>query len=312
MHPPGEPRAPGARGAPLPTYRKYEHVGSRHQMVGVQVDMKVVWRSLRWLGFVMTLGILMGGLLFGWFESCADAISGEKIVKICAPPTVTDARIIVLFFIAVLLLLPDMGEIGVFGLSLKRRLEDAEKKTEQIETRMLFQENKIDTVAQSVSSAQANVGPILIGDAAISQAQSKFEEKGRALLEEPSEHSHMTITTGPSEDLDAGSLVKLMRNWEEISSVLRIGIHGFNRRFSDQSQYTSAQIHFIESFGNTFSEELQMVRAARNSGVHFAYISNEELDKAADLSDGLNMLLKNGLEVHGRRQEDKQSGQQES
>jgi hypothetical protein len=59
---------------------------------------------------------------------CKDAVAGRRTIDVCTPPSV--GHIGLLFIPAILLLLPDLSEINVFGFGFKRDLEETKDKVE--------------------------------------------------------------------------------------------------------------------------------------------------------------------------------------
>jgi hypothetical protein len=86
------------------------------------------FRGPRWTVAFAVLLTCVFGLLAGWFEVCSVETAGTTVTRTCNGPSITDAGAVAIAFLIVLLLAPDMSEVGVFGVSLKRRLWQQRKK----------------------------------------------------------------------------------------------------------------------------------------------------------------------------------------
>ncbi|WP_199422866.1 hypothetical protein [Actinotalea solisilvae] len=211
---------------------------------------------------------------------------------------ITDASVLTFALLVVLLVSPEMGEVGVFGISLKRRVESAEreaersaKKAEQLEVQLALHSVRLDSVAQSVASAaaQATVGPILIGDAAIRQSLSEFGEKARAF--ESGESRPGTDGAEVAERPDYERIGRLIDNWERIAAALDLPPRRVLRDGTSFSGVPQLSAEEASRFRAIFDEELQVIRAARNTVAHARPLEAEELALAVDLSDRLFELL---------------------
>jgi hypothetical protein len=131
-----------------------------------------------YLGFI-------GGLLGSRFHVCKHETitkgAETTVTNTCGAPGVSDAEVVAIALFVVLLLVPDMSEVGVFGVSLKRRLAAAEEKasesiakaenlqhqlqvqslrvetlTQNLQDQLQLQSLRVDTLTQNAAAAAAN------------------------------------------------------------------------------------------------------------------------------------------------------------
>jgi hypothetical protein len=81
------------------------------------------WRAALVLAFA-AVGLAIASVYVGNAQVCKNAIAGVRTVHVCSPPSV--AQLALLFVPAVMLLLPDLSEVSVAGLSFKRDLDKVE------------------------------------------------------------------------------------------------------------------------------------------------------------------------------------------
>jgi hypothetical protein len=101
------------------------------------------FRALRWAFVIVVLLLCARGLLHSDFEICkvetVTAKDGPTVTKTCSGPSVTDAGVVAVALLIVLMLTPDMSEVGIFGISLKTRLQAAEGKADRLESQLQMQ-----------------------------------------------------------------------------------------------------------------------------------------------------------------------------
>lgn len=255
-------------------------------------------RAPRWIAALLLLAVSLLGVYRGWFEVCSVETTidpaGDVLKRTCNEPDVTDAAVVGTALMIILLVIPDMSEVGVFGLSLKRRVEAAERqashsseKADKLEDRILIQGARIDSLNQNVAAAaaQASVGPILIGDTAIQHALSGLPRKKQAF-----EAGAPVQPADPAEEpVDATQVARLIRNWERIAASLDLPPYRYGRTMD----LARIPIPVVDAarFSRVFSEELQIVRAARNTVAHAGTLPPEQLKSAVDISDRLLEIL---------------------
>jgi hypothetical protein len=124
--------------------------------------MNATWsRRLRWslAALVLVVGIAITGI--GW-RVCEDKLAttgSSAVARVCRPPTITDPPVAAGLFLVLLLLLPDLAEIGIPGfVTLKRRVEEQQARVEEQEAKLTELANHMAQVAEQrqVVTQQAN------------------------------------------------------------------------------------------------------------------------------------------------------------
>ncbi|UXA16743.1 hypothetical protein [Mycobacterium sp. SMC-4] len=247
------------------------------------------------------------GLLAGDFEICSlETVTGEDgstETRTCDGPSVTDAGVVAVALLILLMLAPDMSEVGVFGLSFKARLQAAEgkaaaseAKADKLETQLHMQSLRVDNLA--AANAQATGNNVFIGEEFLKRLSSDLPDKGRVFLEglvppltkglAPSPLASDTQEGSPDR-VDARLALQLIDNWEMLAATLDLPPYRPGRDAVPRVPVTAEDSH---RFRNVFADELQIVRAARNTVAHSAPISNDDLQKAVAMSEQLLDILR--------------------
>jgi hypothetical protein len=254
---------------------------------------------------ISILAAITVGFLNNDFQTCnVETVSGSAPTttkETCNRPTVTDAGVVAVTLLIALLLAPDMSEIGVFGIALKRRLEAAEAqavkseaKADKLETQL--QLLRIETVAQAAASAQVSVhndiGGFLrseegrelkVRDSALSQQVNSTAGSDGAQTSTP-----RTYAQDISDDR-AQSAMKLISNWEILAASLNLPPHNRWERLEVPTLGISASE--AAAFEADYAPDLSLVRKARNTVAHARPITDSDLQAAVDLSNLLLQIL---------------------
>ncbi|WP_156925967.1 hypothetical protein [Glycomyces arizonensis] len=224
----------------------------------------------------------------GLLRTCSEAVAGNTIREICGPVTMVDPRIALPILLGAILILPDMSEVGILGLSLKKRVEEAERQVAQFELRILEQELRITSASQSAASAQVNFGgDLMFTQDAVERSRNGVSEKRRKFLS--GEDSGPDWDPSPQPNMEL--VWQLLSNWEFLSEAL--GLAGYRRAFVNGAQ--SKYKNYVSRFRSQFEEELRIVQTARNTVAHARHIPDEELEEAVYLSRELMETHKEGI-----------------
>lgn len=90
------------------------------------------WRYARRAALVLVV-VAVGGWLIGTPVTCRDAVAGTAVVRVCEPVGLADVRVVGAALLVALLVVGDVGEIGLGGVTLTRAV--AEVRAEVAETR---------------------------------------------------------------------------------------------------------------------------------------------------------------------------------
>lgn len=146
-------------------------------------------RGARWAlaGLLLLLGLTAFQL--GWAESCTTTItensSGREVATVCAPVALNSGMVLAGVLLFLILVWPDLAEVGAFGVSMKRRVAVAEEKAASAVTevaslgnRIELQNLRLDNAVSTASTASASATvPIMIGDRELSKAVQGLEAK---------------------------------------------------------------------------------------------------------------------------------------
>lgn len=312
-NPEGNPAAVDGEIDAEPLDKEPEAVTLSNQASGDTATQKA-WRFVtadygqrpRWLLVFAVLLACIYGLFTSSFSICSDQTvskGAEKtITQTCKGPAVSDAGVVALALLIVLLVAPDMSEVGAFGVSLKRRLAAAEEKASEskaksdaLETRLLIQDVKIESLSQSSAAASAHAK----ADIFINQLPINFQELAVSSLHDKEEALQLSMAAGPAADSDhldervvpnAEKSVRLIRNWEILAASLDLPPH----RRGGRPDIPRVKVSGLqaERFDALFADQLQVVRAARNSVAHSSPITDQELDAAVNISEELLRILR--------------------
>jgi len=131
-----------------PTYRRLRRVQPR-------------WADrIRRAAAILAVLVAVGFVGFDWAQVCAQSVTGSgNVVTACRAPQATDGLVIAYGLFILLLLAPDLAELGVPGLfTLRRRVEEQESRLQTEEGRRELLETQLASVSArltSVSTARA-------------------------------------------------------------------------------------------------------------------------------------------------------------
>jgi hypothetical protein len=117
-------------------------------------------RVLDWLRRALAVLVALTAVVAigtGAAEVCADTLTpAGAVVRTCRAPQLPDGLVVATLVVLLLLLLPDLAEIGVPGLlTLRRRVEEQESRLETEEARRELLESQVVTLSASFSQAAA-------------------------------------------------------------------------------------------------------------------------------------------------------------
>lgn len=258
------------------------------------------FRAFRWTLVVLGFFGVVVLLLANRFEVCTIETStgndGSTVTKTCKGPEVTDASVVAVAALLVLLIVPDMSEVGIFGVSLKRRLAQAEQKVseseakaERLENRLEIQNLRVDTLSQNLvaANAQAVNNVYLVSTEDIKNIDAALPEKARmyARGEVPSMPATGFLAPEAEEKLDPLMVVRLIQNWETLAWYL--SLTPYHRGANAEDIGIAISLHQANLFRRLFEDELNIVRAARNNVAHAKPITDDDLSSAVDISERL-------------------------
>lgn len=266
-------------------------------------------RVVRWTIAGSALLIISIAGLAGAFETCSTKTSASSQEIQCGPPTLSDPTVLAIGLLIVLLVLPDLSEVGVLGVTLKRRIEAAEKRVDKeshrvtdLQSLSAIQQMRLESIAlnQTISGASAQASLVVTPDV-LRELQVGITEKGEAYLRREPIPDTALPTIEQSDEVAVRS-AKVIRLWEEIRRATIDGAQVYPAQVSiteDQPLHTERPTR-VERFVRVFADELQAVRTVRNAVAHAAPVSRVDLDRAIDVAARLLSILHESDSGDGR------------
>jgi hypothetical protein len=249
---------------------------------------------------ILTFGIV--GTLGHWFETCAEEADAGKTVLACRDPSVSDASVVFMGVMFLLLIAPDFDEAGLFGFALKRRIQHQEERQVQLERQLTVVSSRLEAVATANASASATIN-LQLSESLLRQARAGIEQKHRdfeklvrvtrpvAAASEPTERDGQPSTA--VSDTDADLRAELLRLAEELNRLV------FQGEYSGHStrdlEWALAQNDLKSRFTTLFADELEVVRVARNAVAHAQPLDHKVLVGTADVARELVRLARQAL-----------------
>lgn len=243
-------------------------------------------RPIDWIRWGLIAAIVLFGFLGSLtdsFKTCSDEDVNGKVVELCERPGPTEIGFLSALALIVLLALPDISEASITGIgSFKRRL----RQTEQQVTDQTRRADNLETQLALVSATVQNAVAVGVGNqqSVILALPGDFEHlvaevRGKAPAgSADSPVSQPAQSTSPAEDA-----IRLINLWEELAESLAIGPYAPRDRRDTAGWERTDQIRFLD----LFREEIELVRATRNSVAHGRDVPADVVRSAADAADEL-------------------------
>lgn len=281
------------------------------------VDAPAAWRRTRLIVAFLILAAYAAAAIW-WYRECSVLRVGtDPAEATCAPPTVTSATVLVLLFLVVLLLWPDISEITVLGVTLKRRVEQAKQAAAAASSEATEAKAEVRNLTTTVQTLQVQLNAVMVSSAnsaaaaTVSQtfllpdvpwsagASADVQRSVLDLQREAQRRQHMEpgALSGSRRavNLDAARdafrnksndelKMQLIREWEALDTMLAISFAPRQRAKKsvddEDRQLRSVQQAFIADHRDT----LASVRSLRNAVAHAEEVSRP------DVEDGLEAL----------------------
>jgi hypothetical protein len=236
---------------------------------------------VRWALIVVILVWGFVGSVNGSFESCSEQATEAGVVEVCGPPAVTDLSVVSALALILFLAAPDISEASLGGVvSIKRRLARAEEQVRQqaqdLHSLRMAIDVRLATHAASASAAENNV--FIVTSDQLASLPEAIERKWRG---EPP--PAQPPPTGPGDDY-AADVLRLINNWEQLNELVPLRPQ---RGATGVSPDDEREEYKRSAFVSLFKEEIQLVRAARNSVAHSQPLPPEAVREAADAAEEL-------------------------
>ena len=245
------------------------------------------------IAFVLLAVLAVGALWL--YKDCTVTVSAGVTTKVCAPPSVKSAGVLLGILLVLTLLWPDLAEITVLGVSLKRKVAEAvnqataaESKAVQVENALQLQQLRIDSVVSSTSVASASSNNHFhFPRGEWSQQESDRLKKYQDDFVPERSPEDGGIDSNPFQDYSDNDLaMRLLREFEGLSKLLNIGPYrpnGRGRGYRDDPQSANEIRWFVEER----SAVLNNVRRLRNSIAHGESFSRQDVIAGLDVVESL-------------------------
>jgi hypothetical protein len=253
---------------------------------------KLASRILR----ISLIGIMLIGGLFSLvilnYQVCEPSTIESATGTACRSPNLSDSVTLVFFAVVIALLWPDIAEFGIFGVSVKRKVEQAlqqattaQQVAERAADQVLLQSVRLEQV--STSSASSSSETKIFADfgsqelrAAVDQLSNKLNAFERGV-------PYQDERVYPSE-LNDQLVGKVIRLWSELTQRLSLDSSDLMRgRKSPEWLLVDERRPDKQRFIESFMSELKLIRAVRNSAAHSISLSRESLQEAIAVAEGL-------------------------
>lgn len=254
-------------------------------------------RLPRYLGLA---ALLAGGLLVGalYYRECLEAVTvavnGDvSRVTTCAPATLTSGPLLIFLLLVVALLWPDLAEVTVLGVNMKRQVEAAKAAVEAAEERVGLLEQSIQVQnlrIQTLTTATAANYTVLSFDGRFLNAERAQEIRELASEASENEAPELTSPTDLAEVTDEALKLQVLAKWESLVSLL--DLDRWKRRRRDPLEQPMpldappTQLQ-IDEFIEDHERSIQLIRNLRNSVAHARPIDRSTLISGTRLLDDL-------------------------
>ncbi|WP_143413242.1 hypothetical protein [Glutamicibacter sp. BW78] len=261
------------------------------------------WRTARHLIAAVLLLVLAVGALW-FYKDCTVTQSGGVSTRICTPPTVTSAGALLALFTVLMLLWPDLAEITVLGVTLRRKISKAaddaaaaDRKVSQVENLLQLQQIRIDSVvsSSSVASASSNNTFHFSGGEWSQQESERLRKYKDAVSPESDGESDSESVQATSNYSEDDLAMHLIREYEELSKLLNIGPYRPNGK-GDGYRGGPKLANELRWFAEEQSAVINNVRRLRNSIAHGDRFSREDVAAGIQVVES---LLSKAKELRG-------------
>jgi hypothetical protein len=215
--------------------------------------------------------------------------AGNSTTTTCVPAAVNSPVVVIAVLLVILLLWFDVSEVSVFGLGLKRSVDEAKRSAEKAEEAAVFVLQSVQTMnsridnaitASASAGATANVTQhthLYGGLATTWQPRLSFQ------LQDESHKFDVIQSRQPAQPRNYDGLVgELIRRWATLADFLDIerNISGpKQRRDLDENPVTRQRRSFVADY----YEQLQLLRRLRNAVAHGAEVPVDDLETGIQL-----------------------------
>lgn len=239
----------------------------------------------RWLLIAVVLAAMAGVFYRHGANACQETVApNSSVVETCRPIAVTDPPMVAGGVLIVLLALPLVAEISLFGFSLKSRLAKAERELTATAQAQQVLVDRVNDIQLSIgATARADVHFHVGGPTELEQLKPKLQADVAAYVAGAEISGEPETPISRLTDADVAQRYELIRRWEQINRHVQVGpsltaIAGYAPLLNDAE---------ADRFKSLFAEELDAVRRVRNSVAHDAPIDPTSVTEALDIAQTL-------------------------
>lgn len=235
-----------------------------------------------------------------FYEECVTTRTGGGVpTSTCHPPEVTSPVVLAILLLVALLLWPDLSEVAVLGVSLKRRVDAAElgaKRAQEdvasLHTTIQLQEMRIEGLAEANSSASANITMTNSWDSEPdwSKGWSGQLQKIANMLSEQRASMGMDVPDASESVGTADLKLELLEKYEEFATAMGYNIDRRKIR-SSQDPGVKRWVYAQQEFFESNREAVQSVRALRNGIAHAQLVDRQAVIEGLEILSELQPKL---------------------
>lgn len=231
-------------------------------------------------------------------ETTNKASQVVKTVTTCSAPSVSSGTLLVLLLLAVLLLWPEISEVSVLGVTLKRRVEVAEREAAGAKDDARALAGVVQTMQVQVNAAVANSAAAVASSNTTVHVWGKGDAEDLSTLAAEAVRLHeaqAAVEDVPREKFQDGDWLagKVVRNWETLRDRLRLDARMGVRikEAVEDGPVTPRKQAFIEDHWDS----LIALRKLRNAVAHSLDVPLEDMQQGVTLSSDLLQRLDDWL-----------------
>jgi hypothetical protein len=287
-------------------------------------------RPIRWTGVVIIVVVALTGSSLRWWHICKDQLAATGnlgVVTVCQPPGLVDLPVIAALLLCLILIAPELSEVGVPGLlSIKRKLNDQQDQIAEQSESLGRQQGAIESLQSTMDQVVQTVQAVNVQQAQEQAQKQVADQKAlqkqdiRLIINNAAQKSDLSDrpiseAQASREEIDprrAQMESQLLRAWERLQQwtgdLALPFIYGETSELSGGSwiwrtldRYLTPSLlesnepvrTYVEkqrTWNQKFAEEINIARTARNTVAHprqDTTLSDEKLSEALQLADVL-------------------------
>lgn len=211
-----------------------------------------------------------------------DADDSVVTLTTCAPPTVTSATVLLFLLLVVALLWPDISEVTVLGVSLKRKVaearaaaEAARQSVEHLRDVVQYQQTQIDAVTTATATNTTNIH---FGDGAqLDEVRGRLRKQAEDVRVEKHRDPGPNLEQLPTDLTESELKIRVLSDFQILSDLLGLSTQrGRGQVISKDHHRRATQQFFLDDHAGP----VRSVKAVRNAVAHSQDVSREDLENA--------------------------------